>query len=167
MSHNSKESHVCHWLTSVSRYFHLMMQNCHFLASEKNCPESDACPFQTPAALYAKNIFRSQLAPGIFILVASNFIQEPIWILKFLFWSPATLFSSQKKYALYKCIYLYSIARGQLALENFFGGKPAIFFRSQLATMLLFSLTFVFCGCHWQPTARHVETLVHWVYSST
>ena len=59
-------------------------------------------------------------------------------------------------------MYLYLIARGQLALDFFFGSQQIFSrsqqfcFRIQLATMPLFSLVFVF-GWHWRPIPRRVE----------
>ena len=108
------------------------------------------------AGLYAGKNYRSQPAPGIFYLVASNFIQEPTQLLKFLVWSPALLFRSQKKY-LHTIVYIYIQLLGASWLGIFlvasnFGGKPATFFRSQLVTMLLFSLVLTL---FWLQLATH------------
>ena len=121
-------------------------------------------------ALHKK--FRSQLAPGFFISVASNFIQGPIWLLKFLFWLPTTLFRSQKEYSVYKCIYLYSIARGQRAVffcfcfgsQQFCFCKPAICFHQPGGDHGIIYTRFCYFGRqfghHWQPTAHHVEPCI-------
>ena len=83
------------------KFERFMVQRCQLLSFGHS--SYDFTPYDTMlcSGLYMLRFFKKHM----FFLFKNSCLQEANWLLNFLFWSSATLFSSQKKYC-YTTVYI-------------------------------------------------------------